>query len=150
MSDSSARTLSAFALAVATACVYSLPASAGDKPGCTHEAALTQDVEGNGQLTAASHLAGATKRFDTMDSDKDGKLTAAELNASRGAESIVWANERISATEKIGELDTNQDGALTAQEYADSSQKMFDKLDVDSNGVLSAAEMPMPSKVSAR
>ncbi|HEY5810450.1 MAG TPA: EF-hand domain-containing protein [Povalibacter sp.] len=150
MNDSSARTLSTVVLAVATACAYSLPASAGDKPGCTHEATLTQDVEGSGQLTATSHLAGAAKRFETMDSDKDGKVTAAELKASRGAESIVWANERISATEKIRELDTNKDDALTAQEYADSSQKMFNKLDVDGDGVLSAAEMPMPSKVSAR
>ena len=151
MNDSSARTLSAVALAVAAACAYSLPASAGDKPGCPHEAALTQDVEGSGQLTAASHLAGAAKRFEMMDTDRDGKVTAAEIKASRGAESIAWANDQISATEKIRELDTNKDGALTAQEYTDSSQKMFNKLDADGDGVLSTAEMPMPSKkVSAR
>jgi hypothetical protein len=150
MNDFSARTLSAVALAVAAACACSLPASAGDKSNCPHEAALTQDVEGSGQLTAASHLAGAAKRFEMIDTNKDGKATAAEINASRGAESIVWANHQISATEKIRELDTNKDGALTAQEYADSSQKMFNQLDVDGDGVLSAAEMPMPSKVSAR
>ncbi|HKE96066.1 MAG TPA: hypothetical protein VKB34_17290 [Povalibacter sp.] len=150
MNDSSARTLSAVALAVAAACAWSLPASAGDKENCPHAAAMTRDVEGSAQLTAASHLAGAAKRFESMDTNKDGKVTAAEISASRGAESIAWANEQISATEKIRELDTNKDGALTAREYADSSQKMFDKLDVDGDGVLSAAEMPIASQVSAR
>jgi EF hand len=149
MNDFSARTLSAVALAVASACAYSLPASAGGQD-CPHAAALTQDVEGSGQLTAASHLAGAAKRFEMIDTNRDGKATAAEINASRGAESIVWAKEQISATEKIREFDINKDGALTAQEYADGSQKMFKQLDVNADGVLSAAEMPMPSKVSAR
>ena len=149
MNDFSARTLSAVALAVAAACA-SLPASAGDKSNCPHEAALTQDVEGSGQLTSASHLAGAAKRFEMMDTNRDGKATAAEVNSSRGAESIVWANQQISATEKVRQLDINKDGALTAQEYADSSQKMFNQLDVDGDGVLSAAEMPIPSKATAR
>jgi hypothetical protein len=150
MNISSARALSTTALAVIAACVASFPAMAGGGPDCGHKATLTQDVEGNGQLTAAAHVASAAKRFESMDTDKDGKVTAAEINGSRGAESIVWANEHISAAEKIRKFDANNDGTLTAKEYADGSQKMFSKLDVDGDGVLSAAEAHVPSKVSAR
>lgn len=146
----SARTLSAITLAV-SACVYSMSGSAGDGQECPHRTAATvHDVEGSTQLTSASHAAGATKRFEMMDTDRDGKVTVAEIAASRGAESIAWANESISDSEKVKELDSNKDGALTVKEYADSSQKMFRKLDVDGDGVLSAAEMRTPSKVSAR
>jgi Ca2+-binding EF-hand superfamily protein len=149
MNSYSARTLSAVALAVTIACV-SLSASAGDKEGCSRGPALTQDVEGGGNLTAASHKASAAERFELMDANRDGKVTAAEISGSRGAESIAWASKLTSTAEKIAELDTNKDGALTAKEYADSSQRMFSKLDVDGDGVLAEAEMLMPFKGGAR
>ena len=150
MNISSARALSITALAAIAACIASSPVMAGGGPGCPHNATLTQDVEGNGQMTAAAHMAGAAKRFESMDINKDGKVTAAEINGSRGAESLVWANEHISAVEKVKTLDANNDGTLTAKEYADGSQQIFNKLDVDGDGVLSAAEADVPSKVSAR
>ena len=150
MNISSARVLSTTALAAIAACVASFPVIAGDGPGCPHNATLTQDVEGNGQMTAAAHVASAAKRFESMDTDKDGKVTAAEINGSRGAETLVWVNEQVSAVEKIRTFDADNDGTLTAKEYADGSQKMFNKLDVDGDGVLSAAEANVPSKVSAR
>lgn len=150
MNISSARALSTVALAAIATCVASFPAMAGGGPDCAHKATLTQDVEGNGQLTAATHVASAAKRFESMDTDKDGKVTAAEINGSRGAESIVWANEHISAAGKIRKFDANNDGTLTAKEYADGSQKMFSKLDVDGDGVISAAEAHVPSRVTAR
>lgn len=147
MNVSSARALSTLALAVA-ACI-SIPASAGDSSDCPQKQMTMRDVEGSGHLTAASHEAGAAKRFEMMDVNKDGKVTAAEIGGSRGAEAIAWANEELSAAEKIKKLDGNRDGALSAKEYAEGSQAMFDKLDADGDGVLSQAEMPMP-RVSAR
>jgi hypothetical protein len=39
----------------------------GGGPDCGHKATFTQDVEGNGQLTAAAHLASAAKRFESME-----------------------------------------------------------------------------------
>jgi hypothetical protein len=149
MRASSGRTLSSVVLTVAAACGYSLPAVAGDGPGCQKQQ-MVQDVEGNGQLTAASHVAGAAKRFEMMDADKDGKVTAAEIGASRGAEAIAWATEDVSASDKIRKLDANRDGALSAKEYADGSQAMFKSLDADGDGVLTPDEMYIPSKVGAR
>jgi hypothetical protein len=76
-----------------------------------------------------------------MDTNKDGKISAAEINASHGAESIVWANHPASAADKIRSLDSNRDGVLTPLEYTNGSQRMFEQLDVDGNGVLTPSEM---------
>ena len=150
MKYSSTRTVGAIALAVVAAFTYSLPASAGDTERCSRGSTSTHDVEGNGHLTAAAHQASAAKRFELMDTNRDGKVTASEVSASRGAESIAWASKLFSATEKLSQLDTNRDGGLTVQEYANSSQKVFDSLDADGDGVLSDAEMLTPSRTSAR
>lgn len=77
--------------------------------------------------------------FDTIDSDKDGKLSLAELEAYRAAE--------------FKAADTNADGALDAEELAarelarfqerlaDRTQRMIDNKDNDGNGSLSADEI---------
>jgi Ca2+-binding EF-hand superfamily protein len=80
-----------------------------------------------------------TEMFDTMDADKDGKLTHAEMEAHRKAEFTA--------------ADTNGDGALSAEELsaramarfqeklAERTQAMLDNMDNDGNGSLSEAEM---------
>jgi Ca2+-binding EF-hand superfamily protein len=77
--------------------------------------------------------------FDSMDADKDGKLTYAEMEAHRKAE--------------FDAADTNKDGALSADELsaralarfqeklADRTQAMLDNMDNDSSGSLSQDEM---------
>ena len=77
--------------------------------------------------------------FDSMDADKDGKLTYAEMEAHRKAE--------------FDAADTNKDGALSADELsaralarfqeklADRTQAMLNNMDNDSSGSLSADEM---------
>ena len=56
--------------------------------------ASVKEGEGNadGGISAEKHASAASKRFEIMDKDKNGKITAAEINSSHGAESIVWAN----------------------------------------------------------
>jgi Ca2+-binding EF-hand superfamily protein len=118
---------------------------AGGGSDCPHSQASMNVEGGTGQLSAAEHAAGAQKRFEAMDVDKDGKLTGAEIDASHGAESMAWAKLRLSSADKIKQLDTNHDGTLTAAEYADSSQRMFRKLDADNDGYLSAPELHVDS-----
>jgi Ca2+-binding EF-hand superfamily protein len=77
--------------------------------------------------------------FDSMDADKDGKLTYAEMEAHRKAE--------------FDAADTNKDGSLSADELsaralarfqeklADRTQAMLDNMDNDSSGSLSPDEM---------
>lgn len=77
--------------------------------------------------------------FDTIDADKDGKITYAEMEAHRKAE--------------FDAADTNKDGALSADELsaralarfqeklAERTQAMLDNMDNDGNGSLSQDEM---------
>jgi len=122
-------------------CGSTLPASADDSPGCQRP--QLKEAEGNpdGGITAEKHAASASQRFEMMDKDHNGKVTRDEIEASHGAESIVWANHPETGAEKIRDLDTNHDGVLSVLEYSAGSQRMFDILDVDGNGVLTPSEM---------
>jgi hypothetical protein len=132
-------------LGLIVACSGSFPAFAAEDeaPGCERPQVALKEAEGNadGGISAQKHAATASKRFEMMDTNKDGKITAAEINSSHGAESIVWANHPESPAEKIRSLDRNRDGTLTESEYSAGSQKMFHILDADGNGVLTPSEM---------
>jgi hypothetical protein len=144
MNTSAVRSFAAAALALFTTCASSIAAAADDDtPGCQRPQVTTREAEGSGDggITAAKHAATASKRFEMMDTNKDGKVSAAEISASHGAESIVWANHPESNADKIRRLDTNRDGVLTVSEYTSGSQRMFEELDTDGNGVLTPAEM---------
>jgi hypothetical protein len=139
MNTSAVRAFAAAALALIATCAL----AADDTPGCQRPQVSTREAEGSGDggITAARHAATASKRFEMMDTNKDGKISAAEIEASHGAESIVWANHPAAAADKIRSLDTNRDGVLTLAEYTNGSQRMFEELDVDGNGVLTPSEM---------
>ncbi len=77
--------------------------------------------------------------FQTMDGDKDGKVTQAEMDASRAA--------------RVADVDADKDGLLSADELAQMqiramteransmAARMIERLDSDGDGKLSAAEM---------
>jgi Ca2+-binding EF-hand superfamily protein len=145
MSILSSRKFYAVAFCAVASYGLALPAMAGG--GDCQQKMTRVDAEGGsaGQISASDHAAQADKRFEKMDVNKDGSITAAEIDASHGAESAAWAKHRVSSAEKIKQLDSDNDGALTRSEYADGSQKMFRKLDTDSDGTLTAAEMHVES-----
>ena len=84
--------------------------------------------------------------FDTVDADKDGKVTQAELDTFRAAEAVA--------------MDTDADGKLTAEELTAAhlarmtkrvtamAAEMVERLDTDGDKALSAVELaarPMPA-----
>lgn len=137
--------LPAAALSALLACSFTLPAAADEAPGCQRPQLKEGEGTADGGISAERHASAASKRFELMDKDKNGKVTAAEIGSSHGAESIVWANQPESPAEKIRNLDANRDGVLTVSEYSVGSQKMFHMLDVDGNGVLTPSEMMIES-----
>jgi Ca2+-binding EF-hand superfamily protein len=98
-------------------------------------------VEGDGKVSADEHAAGAKKMFEMMDSDKDGKVTAAEMEASHHQVTGKKAHKMdMSASEKIKMVDTDNDGVLTAAEHEAGAKKMFADMDTDHDGFLTKAE----------
>jgi Ca2+-binding EF-hand superfamily protein len=101
----------------------------------TASAALAQKGQGGHEGRGAMML----EKFDTIDTDKDGKLSLAELETHRKAE--------------FAAADSDADGALSADELAarqlaqfnatlaDRTARMIDNKDSDGNGSLSEAEV---------
>jgi hypothetical protein len=100
------------------------------------------DTNGDHKISADEHAAGARKMFETMDSSKDGKVTAAEMDAAQPQVTGRKASKhKLSAAEKIKVVDTNKDGILSAEEHEAGSTMVFGKMDADQDGFLTKAEL---------
>ena len=95
----------------------------------------TMDSNGDDAISADEHAAGAKAMFDGMDANKDGTVTAEEMEKAH-----PHGDKKMSSPDKIKAIDTNGDGQLSAAEHAAGSAAMFDKMDTDHNGSLSASE----------
>jgi len=98
----------------------------------------TLDTDGDGALTLAEMAAAAAARFDAADTDGDGGLSVAEIAARADARRM----DGLAAM--IADNDANGDGILQADEMQrggrDRMARMFDRLDADDDGAVSAAE----------
>ena len=116
-------------------------------------------VAGIAQAHSDSMHGSPEDRFKAMDTDGDGKISAAEFAAHHSAmlmeadlngDGKVTLDEMKQAREKRREerekrffdsLDTNHDGAITEAELTARPNPMFDKLDANKDGFLSADEL---------
>jgi Ca2+-binding EF-hand superfamily protein len=100
------------------------------------------DANHDGKVTREEHAAAARGMFDKMDANHDGKVTAAEMDAAHQAIAGGEAGKNeLSSAEKIKAVDQDRDGTLTTAEHAYGSRSMFDKMDVNHDGVLTPDEM---------
>src|SRR3546814_1013478 len=67
----------------------------------------TGDADGNGVLTRAEAQAHATDRFAKMDTNKDGKIDAADRQAARAA----------MQAKRFAAFDANSDGSISKAEW---------------------------------
>jgi Ca2+-binding EF-hand superfamily protein len=88
---------------------------------------------------AGGHAGRGAARFEQIDSDKDGKISLAELTTSRES----W----------LTQVDTNKDGVATqaeidasmASKRKEHQQKMFERDDANKDGRLTREETRLPS-----
>ena len=100
------------------------------------------DTDKDGKVSAAEHAAGAKAMFEKMDANKDGKVTADEMTAAHKAVTGHAARKSdMSSADKIKAVDSDGDGVLTADEHAKASEAVFAKMDADKDGFLTKKEM---------
>jgi Ca2+-binding EF-hand superfamily protein len=129
-------------IAVSAGLFASLAMARGNQAAPTDKEFAMMDTNKDGKISAAEHAAGARSMFDKMDSNKDGKVTAAEMTAGHKAVTGRAATKSdMSAADKIKAVDANGDGILDAEEHATASATMFAQMDADHDGFLSKEEL---------
>lgn len=102
-------------------------------------------------MTQAEHDAFVQQRFEKIDANHDGYVTAMEMDQSRMAmkkDGAKMNNERTSA-DVIKGMDGNSDGKLSAAEYLAGMKRIFNNIDADKDGSLSVAEQQAARKSMA-
>ncbi|RYY27352.1 MAG: EF-hand domain-containing protein [Sphingomonadales bacterium] len=97
-------------------------AQAQDRPG------MFPDPNGDGVTTKAESTAAADARFARLDTDKDGKLSAAERASAPGG------------GRGLDRADTDGDGTVSLEEVRASAAMRFDRIDANKDGKIDKAE----------
>jgi Ca2+-binding EF-hand superfamily protein len=138
---------------------------------CVSGAALAGN--GAGKQGNKNHAARAEKRFQNLDKNNDGKVTAAELNQSLAARFVKMDTNKdgflskedrkqvgkkgkkagkkagkrgAKMAKRMNRLDTNKDGKISAVEFQAVGPVMFKKLDKNGDGVITKDEMKQGRK----
>lgn len=102
------------------------------------------DTDNDGSITKAEVEAAVAARFAEADANGDGQLSAEELAAAAEARRMERQAERQAARidRMIERMDENGDGTLSLEEMAAMPEaRMFDRLDADEDGVITQAEV---------
>lgn len=99
------------------------------------------DTDKDGKLSKAEMEAHRAARFAASDTNKDGKLSVDELTAAHGKRAAERAEK--GAGKMLEHLDKDGDGALSLAEMATPKrgEKMFARIDQDGDDMLSKAEL---------
>lgn len=106
-----------------------------------------------GPVSRASFIAQLDSAFAADDTNHDGYLSSAEIQAAQARElAKVQAAARAKLEIEFRQLDTNHDGKLSLQEFEAiaavhsnvTPQQILQQLDVNHDGKISAAEFKAP------
>lgn len=98
------------------------------------------DANGDGQVTRAEAQAARGVLFDRVDTNRDGYISPEEQRAA--------AEQR--QRRGFEHTDANRDGRVSRQEFLNQPMRLFDRVDADSNGVLSAEELERARAMAQR
>ena len=123
--------------------VLAMPALAnqpGEHEGHGGRAAMMEryDTNKDGKIDKAEFMAAAADRFAKLDTGNRGSVSQSDF-----AEAVERAAQQRRAerkTKMFQRLDANSDGVLTREEFLAAAEKRFSRLDRDGDGTLSPTD----------
>lgn len=97
------------------------------------------DTDGDGQITEAEVEALKAEKFAEADANGDGGLTMAEIEAYKEAERAKRIEARKQAM--FERRDTDGNGVISIDEFETRGTPMFDHVDANDDGVISVEEI---------
>lgn len=111
----------------------------GGRKGGHTERLAAMDTDGDGAISKAEMDAHRAKMFAEIDANNDGVVSPEEMRAHHDAKRAEMRARR--EARMLSKLDTDGDGVISAAEFAAAPTPGFDKLDTDGDGVVSKAEL---------
>jgi hypothetical protein len=124
--------------------LVALPAFANDKHDSASKLKML-DTDGDGRVSRSEYVAGKQDKIQRADANNDGVVTANEASTGKAEKKHWWSRSDKSA-DHVNKADTNNDGQDTSAEATAAAETSFDKIDTDSDGFLSAAELDAARK----
>jgi Ca2+-binding EF-hand superfamily protein len=94
------------------------------------------DLDGDGRITRTEFVTGRSQRFTAIDRNSDQVVSAADFPAGTQA---MLLDRRVDKV--IAAADLNHDGEVTRLELGLAGTPLFDRADVDGNGIVESKEI---------
>jgi len=121
--------------------------------GALADLVMRFDTNGDSKIDTGEWQTGVAASFDELDTDHDGKITGAEIDAlGVGLEQelgqVVGTLVLKLIKPLIMSMDADKDGAVSREEFAKKADEIFARLDVNKDAVLTRAEvLDLPVKM---
>ena len=130
----------------ASACGFA-QAQNGPEDRGGHHGLFESDSNNDGVLTQSEFNSGRDALFARLDADHDGQLSREEMHAQRGEHRGRRGGHRGGHPGGppgggFEGADANNDGNITREEFLARPIQMFERLDANHDGVISASERP--------
>jgi len=140
------RSINLVALAAATLTTFALGATAVDGSPRFEQMLKKCDTNGDGRVSLQEYLAAATARFQQVDTQHKGSVTAEQIaNSPAAAERKEHRAEKL-----VRRLDAAGNGYVTQDEFVAAAKARFAKLDRDGDGKLTPAELSARRRAHGR